>query len=76
MATRLSSRPVPGAVTGAPVHIPFVLFCTQGERWCGWQRTANSQREFLLLAADRRVHEAACLGGLVAATSLREADGT
>ena len=67
MATRLSSRPAPGEFTGAPLRIPFVLFCTQGERWCGWQRTANSRGEFAVLAMDRRQHEAGCRGGLVLA---------
>lgn len=69
MGVRLSQRPEPGEFTGAPVRVPFVLFCTQTERWCGWVRTANSAEEFTALAADRRTHEMSCQGGLVRATS-------
>lgn len=70
MAVRLSQHPEPGEFTGAPVRIPFVLFCTQGgERWCGWVRVANSAAEFTALAADRRTHEMSCLGGLVRGTA-------
>ena len=65
MTARFSPAPVDGAFTGQPLHIPWVLLCTNGERWCGWVRTANSQRDFVALAADRRVHESSCRGGLI-----------
>lgn len=73
MSVRITPTPQREAddeFVGQPLHIPWVLFCTNGERWCGWQRTANSSKEFVLLAADRRVHESSCKGGLILATSL------
>ena len=70
MGVTLTSNPQPaeGEWVGRPIRIPYILFCTNGERWCGWQRTANSRRQFLDLAADRRRHETVCKGGLIAAT--------
>jgi hypothetical protein len=67
VTVKFSPRPAPGAFTGAPLKIPFTLFCTQGERWCGWQHTANSQKEFTVLAMSRRQHESLCRGGLIIA---------
>lgn len=70
MAAKFSSTPVAGEFTGSPLHIPWIMLCTNGERWCGWVRTANSARDFVTLAADRRVHEASCKGGLILATRM------
>lgn len=59
------STALPGQAVGAPVHLPYILLCNQGERWCGWVRTANTQKQFLEYAADKRRHEEHCQGGLI-----------
>jgi len=58
-----------GQVAGPPIRLPFVLLCHEGQRWCGWQRTANSKRQFTELLAERRHHAETCLGGLILATA-------
>jgi hypothetical protein len=59
------SATLPGQVTGAPVRLPHVMLCTQGERHCGTRWTANTPRQLAEHAAARRAHEAACNGGLI-----------
>jgi hypothetical protein len=68
LPTNYSSSPsltLPGQVLGAPVRLPAFMCCTQGERWCGWKRTANTQKQFVEMAAEKRRHEQDCLGGLI-----------
>jgi hypothetical protein len=73
MTVRITPNPVRQAddeFVGLPLHIPWVLLCTHGERWCGWHRIANSPEKFVLYAADRRVHESSCRGGIVPVTRM------
>lgn len=55
-------------VMGAPVRLPAVLCCTQGEVFCGKTWVANDQRQFVEKAADKRKHEMNCNGGLIVAS--------
>jgi hypothetical protein len=48
-------------------HLPAVLLCTQGERYCGWRRTARTEAEILAYTGEKREHEATCRGGLIVA---------
>lgn len=71
MAVSVTGSPssaLPGQVVGAPLRLPCVLLCTQGERWCGRKWTANDRRGLLERLAERRDHEDRCNGGLVLAT--------
>lgn len=72
MSVTITPSPAPrdGDVVGRPLHLPFLLLCSHGERWCGWKRTANSQQGFVTHAADRRVHELSCRGGIIPATRM------
>jgi hypothetical protein len=70
VTVRFTSRPAPGDITGVPLRLPYVLLCTQGERWCGWHRTANTPRQLADHARDRRVHASSCRGGLIIATTI------
>ena len=63
--TSSASLALPGQIVGAPVRLPCVMLCTQGERFCGWKRTANTQRQFVEMAAEKRQHEQNCQGGLI-----------
>ena len=56
---------MPGQVLGAPVRLPAFMCCTSGEIFCGRTWTANSQREFVEKAAEKRRHEENCAGGLI-----------
>jgi len=56
---------LPGSVLGAPIRIPSVLLCTNGENWCGRVWVANHRRQLPERLAERRDHEARCRGGLV-----------
>lgn len=70
MATRYTERPsevLPGEIIGEPIRLPAVMLCTQGERYCGWVRMANTRDQFARYAAERRKHELKCQGGLIAA---------
>lgn len=61
---------------GRPVRFPHIMLCTAaepGHRSCGRTWVANSEPDFLIKAAERRDHEAACKGGLIAASSMAEA---
>jgi hypothetical protein len=72
MSTSVTTNPsslLPGQVLGAPIRLPRIMLCTQGERWCGWVRTANDRRQLAELMAERRRHEENCRGGLILATS-------
>ena len=55
----------PGDVMGAPVRLPAVLCCTSGEVFCGRTWVANTQRQFVERAAEKRRHEENCGGGLI-----------
>lgn len=44
---------------------PRVLFCHQGERWCGWLRTSNNEKQHMKYTAEREGHETHCKGGLI-----------
>jgi hypothetical protein len=63
------SSVLPGQVVGAPLRIPAVLLCTQGERWCGARWVANDRHELVSLLAARRNHEDGCQGGLILVTA-------
>jgi hypothetical protein len=52
---------------GAPVRLPAILCCTSGEVFCGKTWVANTQRQFVERAADKRKHEQSCAGGLIVA---------
>lgn len=68
MAVTVTSRPSEaeiGSVVGAPLRLPCVLLCTQGERFCGAAWTANTAHELAERMAERRAHETGCLGGLI-----------
>lgn len=53
-------------IIGKPYsHLPAVLLCTQGERFCGWRRTAKTEAEILIYSGEKREHEAGCQGGLI-----------
>jgi hypothetical protein len=52
-------------VIGSPLHLPYVMLCTQGERFCGKTWTANTDRDLPVMLAERRTHEATCQGGLI-----------
>jgi hypothetical protein len=70
MPVTVTSTPeaaMPGQVVGAPIRLPYVLLCTQGERWCGKHWTANSRPALAELMAERRKHENGCMGGLIVA---------
>lgn len=72
MAVAVTGSPssaLPGQIVGAPIRLPYVLLCTQGERWCGKCWTANDQHVLVELLAARRKHEDACMGGLILATA-------
>lgn len=56
---------LPGQVTGAPIRIPYVLCCRQGERFCGQTWTANTRLQFAEHLAARRRHEQDCPAGLI-----------
>jgi hypothetical protein len=61
------------AVLGKPVHLPAVLLCQAappGQRPCGRVWTANTERQFVEKAAERREHERTCNGGLIVATGI------
>jgi hypothetical protein len=62
------SSALPGQVVGAPLRIPAMLLCTQGERWCGKVWTANDRHQLVALLAERRDHEDRCQGGLILTT--------
>lgn len=72
MPVTITPKPAPAEddFVGRPIMLPYALLCTHGERWCGWVRTANSQKDFVTHAADRRVHELSCKGGIVPATRM------
>lgn len=56
----------PGEITGHPItHLPWVFFCSQGERWCGWSQVASTRKDTLEAMAARRRHEQLCQGGLI-----------
>jgi hypothetical protein len=68
MAVKVTTNPsaqIPGTVIGAPMRIPAILLCTQGERFCGTTWVANTARELPAKLADRRRHEQTCHGGLL-----------
>lgn len=72
MAVKVTGNPsaeLPGTVVGAAIRLPYVMLCTQGERFCGATWVANSQRDLPVKLAERRSHEESCRGGLIAATS-------
>lgn len=54
-----------GSVFGAPIRVPGILLCTNGERWCGRVWVANHRRQLPEMMAERRDHEVYCRGGLV-----------
>ena len=56
-----------GSVVGRPIRLPYVMLCTEGERWCGRAWTANSRLQLAELLTDRRRHEQGCQGGLILA---------
>jgi hypothetical protein len=61
----------PGAAAvGKPIHFPYLMFCTMGERFCGRVWTAKDEADLLLKTATRREHEATCNGGLILATGI------
>jgi hypothetical protein len=73
MAVKVTSDPsaeLPGNVVGAPLRIPAILLCTQGERFCGATWVANTARDLPDRLAERRRHEATCGGGLIAVTTI------
>lgn len=39
--------------------------CHQGERWCGWHRTSNSEQGWESVEEERQAHEETCRGGLI-----------
>jgi hypothetical protein len=61
------SAELPGSVIGAPIRLPYLMLCTQGEAFCGATWVANSQRELPVKLAERRRHEENCRGGLIVA---------
>jgi hypothetical protein len=70
MSVTVTSDPasaLPGQVVGAPLRLPAVLLCTQGERFCGTKWVANTAREMPEKMAARRKHEEGCKGGLIVA---------
>jgi hypothetical protein len=72
MTAKVTSTPateLPGSVIGRPIRIPFVLLCTNGERFCGKTWTANSRHQLAEYMAERRTHEQNCRGGLIIATA-------
>lgn len=56
-----------GQIIGKPIRLPYIMLCTQGERFCGWVRTANNRRQLAEMMKERRVHEDGCRGGLILA---------
>ena len=56
---------MPDQVVGAPVRLPAILCCTSGEVFCGKTWTANTQKQFVEKAAEKRRHEQNCQGGLI-----------
>jgi hypothetical protein len=62
------SSVVPGQVVGAPIRVPYLLLCTQGERWCGTHWAANTRRQLVQSLSSRRDHESKCNGGIVLAS--------
>lgn len=71
MAVAVTGSPstaMPGQIVGAPMRLPAILLCTQGERWCGKVWTANDRHQLVDLLAERRGHEDGCAGGLIIAT--------
>jgi hypothetical protein len=68
MAVSVTGNPssaLPGQVVGKPIRLPHFMLCTQGERFCGWVRTANTRIELADLMIERRKHEDGCKGGLI-----------
>jgi hypothetical protein len=59
------STALPGQVVGAGIRLPAVLCCTSGEIFCGKTWVANTHRQFVEKAAEKRRHEEACGGGLI-----------
>lgn len=60
------SSVLPEQVAGAPItHLPWIFCCTNGERFCGWAKAANSPREVAERMAEKRKHEDGCGGGLI-----------
>jgi hypothetical protein len=60
---------LPGQVVGKPIRLPYVMLCTQGERFCGKTWVANVSREIPEKLAERRKHEQDCAGGLIVGTA-------
>jgi hypothetical protein len=68
MAVKVTSNPsaeLPGSVVGAPIRLPYIMLCTQGERFCGATWVANRARELPEKLAERRKHEENCKGALI-----------
>lgn len=68
MNVKVTSNPsseLPGSVIGQPIRLPYIMLCTQGERFCGRTWVANTAREVPAKLADRRRHEDNCQGGLI-----------
>jgi hypothetical protein len=70
VTTTYTTAPAPDGehVVGAPVsHIPWVFCCCQGQRFCGWTRTANTWAAVPEAMTAKRRHELSCQGGLIPA---------
>ena len=66
-----STRP-PDSFVGAPVRLPHIMLCGRG---CKRTWSANTQRQFIEMAAERRDHERTCKGGLIVATGMGDIHG-
>jgi hypothetical protein len=63
------SSELPGSVIGQAIRLPYIMLCTNGERFCGATWVANTERELPERLLQRRQHEDNCRGGLIIPTS-------